>query len=501
MTAAALLFGSGCVHRMYGDSGVPVQDDISTYSDANYEGKDTSIENDTSVADGSLMVTGSDTSADSGTSVETDRDTSAKDDMSNAREEDPVIPGLTWTGSMPLQNARQFRVDYYGDDYSLITIHDQFYYLLVEEGADIPKDLPEDIQVLRKPLTNIYASSSSCPDFFRELGCIGQVTMTSTKAEDWTIPEIREIVQKEEMIYVGKYSAPDYEYICDEGCSLAIENTMIYHAPEVREMLLRLGIPVLTEYSSYEDEPLGRLEWIMLYGLLTGTEQKAREFFDEQVLQMNEVLNGTQTGSAEPGSRTGLDSKAEPGSGTETDSKSEPGSGTGSDSKAEPGCETETDNDPGAKGRIPETSVVFFYIGTNGSVNVRREKDYVTRMIDMAGGKYILQDLEEALPESDSGSGSITVQMESFYAAARDADVLIYNGTLGESLETLDEFLQKSPMLKQFAAVKSGRVYCSQESLFQEVTGTCRMVVDFNRVIRSADGESDEDLTYLKKLI
>ncbi len=344
---------------------------------------------------------------------------------------------------MPLEYAKQFSVDYYGEEYALITIHDEFYYLLIREGADVPKDLPEEIQIIQQPAEHIYAASSSCPDFFRELGTLDQVTMTSTKAEDWTIPEIRDHVADEDMIFVGKYSAPDYEYICDEGCSLAIENTMIYHAPEVSEMLLRLGIPVLTEYSSYEDEPLGRLEWIMLYGLLTGKEEEARTYFEEQVSRMNEVLAGEGHSN-------------------------------------------------------PQTDVVFFYIGTNGSVNVRREQDYVSRMIDMAGGRYMLQDLENALPESDSGSGSITVQMESFYAAAKDADVLIYNGTLGEPLEDLDELLGKSPLLEDFKAVKNERVYCSRESLFQEVTGTCRMVTDFYRVITQTD--EDEGLTYLQKL-
>ena len=34
-----------------------------------------------------------------------------------------------------------------------------------------------------------------------------------------------------EITYAGKYSAPDYECILAAHCSLAIENTMIYHTP------------------------------------------------------------------------------------------------------------------------------------------------------------------------------------------------------------------------------------------------------------------------------
>lgn len=386
-----------------------------------------------------------------------------------------LTDSLTYTGSMSLSCAKEFTVDYYGEDYSLITVHSDSRYLLIEEGAEVPGDLPEDITVLRKPLDHIYAASSSCPDFFRELGTLDRITMTGTKEEDWTIPRIREAVRNEDMIFVGKYSAPDYEYILDEGCDLAIENTMIYHAPEVSEMLERLGIPVLTEYSSYEKEPLGRLEWIRLYGLLTDTQDLADTFFEEQVSRLQEILKDQE----EPSGTRDEDANKNPGNndmnGAARDGEEK---GAGSDS-------------PGA------ADVVFFYIASNGSVNVRREDDYVSRMISMAGGRYLLHDLMQDAPEAGSHSGSVSLQMESFYDAAKDADVLIYNGTLGESLESLDELLSKSPLLKDFKAVQTGRVYCSKESLFQETTGTCRMIEDFFHVIR---GEDDGTLLYLQKL-
>ena len=44
-------------------------------------------------------------------------------------------------------------------------------------------------------------------------------------------------MEQKKMIYAGKYSAPDYELILNEGCDLAIESTMIHHNPEVQEKL------------------------------------------------------------------------------------------------------------------------------------------------------------------------------------------------------------------------------------------------------------------------
>ena len=96
--------------------------------------------------------------------------------------------------------------------------------------------------------------------------------------------------------YAGKYSAPDYEAICDADCDLALESTMIYHTPKVKEQLERLGIPVLVERSSYESNPLGRMEWIKLYGVLTGKEEQAEALYDEQLDALAPILDQPSTG-------------------------------------------------------------------------------------------------------------------------------------------------------------------------------------------------------------
>ena len=72
------------------------------------------------------------------------------------------------------------------------------------------------------------------------------------------------------LIFAGKYSQPDYELLLSEQCRLAIENTMLLHNPEVKEKLEQIGIPVIVERSSYEPEPLGRMEWVKFYGALLG---------------------------------------------------------------------------------------------------------------------------------------------------------------------------------------------------------------------------------------
>ena len=144
--------------------------------------------------------------------------------------------------------------------------------------------------------------------------------MTSTTEKNWSLPHIQAALEQGTMLYVGKYSAPDYETILSQECNLAIESTMIYHSPEIQEKLETLGIPVLVERSSYESHPLGRMEWMKLYGLLMNRETEADAYFTAQSEKLDSILTEKNTGK----------------------------------------------------------TVAFFYITTNGSVNIRKPGDYTS---------------------------------------------------------------------------------------------------------------------------
>ena len=74
--------------------------------------------------------------------------------------------------------------------------------------------------------------------------------MTGTKAEGWYIENAKKAVEDGRIVYVGKYDEPDYELIMTKNCELAVESAMISYAPEVKEKLEELGIPVLVNGKS-----------------------------------------------------------------------------------------------------------------------------------------------------------------------------------------------------------------------------------------------------------
>ena len=92
------------------------------------------------------------------------------------------------------------------------------------------------------------------------------------------------------------YSAPDYELLTSSGCNLAVESLMILHSPEVKEKLEELGIPVFIDTSSRESHPMGRTEWVRLYGVLTGQEAEAEAFWKRQKEQFAQAENYDDTG-------------------------------------------------------------------------------------------------------------------------------------------------------------------------------------------------------------
>lgn len=354
---------------------------------------------------------------------------------SGQQEAPATTDALVLDHAYPLDYARQFTADVYTDGSVLLTIAESGDKFLVRpEGAAELSVLPEGTVELRQPLENIYLVSSSMMDYFIHLDALDSIALSGIRADGWYLDEAKAAMEAGEITYAGKYSAPDYETIYSADCNLAIENTMIYHTPEVKEQLEKLGIPVFVERSSYEPHALGRMEWIKVYGTLLGCEDKAEKLFADKVDGIVDILQKPAAGK----------------------------------------------------------TVSFFYITSNGAANVRKSTDYIAEMLSLAGGKYIFDDLTD-----DTAKSTVNMQMESFYAGAKDADVMIYNATIDSELQTLDQLLEKSPLLADFKAVKTGNVWCTEKNLYQSTMELDELIRDFHTVI--ADGDPST-LKYLHKL-
>ena len=74
--------------------------------------------------------------------------------------------------------------------------------------------------------------------------------------------------------------------------------------------------------------------------------------------------------------------------------------------------------------------------------------------------------------------------MEDFYAAAVDADFLVYNGSIDAPLRRMEDLLGKSPLFADFRAVREGNVWTTDRSLYQAADATGELITDLNRMLR-----------------
>ena len=277
-------------------------------------------------------------------------------------------------------------------------------YLTVPEDMPVPDGLDPSIVVLQKPLDRIYMAASAVMALFDAIDALDSIRLSATAQDGWYVANAAAAMARGDILFAGKYSEPDFELLVRENCDLAIESMMITHAPQVKELIELLKIPVFIDRSSYESHPLGRVEWIRLYGVLLDRQAEAEEAFNRQV----QLVEGMEAASTEG------------------------------------------------------PTVAFFALKPDGTVTVRGQRDYIARSIELAGGRYAFE-----VADGQETSASVNVTMEAFYDAASEADYIIYNATIEAPVDNLEELLTMQPLFADFKAVREGNVWCASRSLYQ----------------------------------
>lgn len=341
------------------------------------------------------------------------------------------IDGRDYLSSDENTYAKNFRIDRYEDGWIMLVTGGNRQYLLLPEGEEADA-IPDGIVQLQRPVRNLYLAATSAMSQFDAIDEVDAIRMSSLEAGDWYVDSARRAMEDGQILYGGKYSAPDYEQMLEEKITLAVESGMILHVPKVQDKLEDLGIPVLIDYSSYEDDPLARAEWVKVYGVLTGKEKEAEAAFARQEAYVEDLLDEA----------------------------------------------------------VSDVTVTVFSMNSNHQIVMRRDSDYFSEMAEMTGATFLA-------PEDDgSDAATITVNMETFYAIAQDADFLIYNTAIETAPSSLEELTQEYELLSQFAAVQSHKVYCTADSLYQHAASTGEIICDLYEIL----SEEETENTYFYRL-
>ncbi len=334
---------------------------------------------------------------------------------------------LTYIGPMELDYAENFSIDLYEDGYRMISAGTGGYtYLVVPEGKEVPEALDEDVIVLQQPLT-LYVSSTGMMSLVDAIGGLDAVKLVATDVDGWYLDNVISAMESGDIQYSGSYKEPDYELMVSSGITLHIDTTMVDGYPEVLEKFQELGIPSLVENSSKESHPLGRVEWVKLFGVLLGLEDEANAYFEEQKALV-EAAGGEATG----------------------------------------------------------VTVAMGYITSSGGCYARNGGDYMAQMISLAGGSYILADMN---PEE---SGNTSMTFEDWYASNKDADYLFYIN-FAYKFASIEEMIAYNPLFADFKAVQEGNVWITSADFTQSTAAIASIISDMNTILTSGDGDVTTD--------
>ena len=352
----------------------------------------------------------------------------------------PVIPGYGEPVRAENDAAVCFAIWRYANGDSVIATSDGHAYLISDS---MPDGLDGGITVIPRSPERIYMAASAVMCFWDAMDRLGDIRFSGLEADDWTIEGARAAMEDGGIVYAGKYREPDYELLLSGDCDLSIQSTMSEHVPKVKEKLSELGIPVFVDRSSYEPDPLGRCEWVKVYAEIAGCPEIGETLFDGQKAVFDSVADALAAAPSSPASPFG------------------------------------------------GKTAVFFYVTASGKFVTRKQGDYISRMIELAGGENVF-----AFEGEDNALSSVTLSPEEFVLAAKDADIILYNGTVAGTLSSIEELAALNPLLEDFRAVRNGAVWCTEANLYQNIMKTGEVLADFYAVF----ADTGEPLTYLHKL-
>lgn len=353
-------------------------------------------------------------------------------DSGENKADEGVDGTLVFDHSMELKYAKCFSVDYYKGGYKVIKLIDDTTILVVPEGKSVPAEKPENAIVLQQPVSNILVSSTPVTSLINAIGALDTISLTTYDADSWYINDVKQAILDGKITYIGDYKAPDYEMITAAGTTFAFFSTML--TDDVKEQLNNIGVDVVLDQSAQEDHPLARVEWAKLYGAIFNKEENAEAVFNAQDKYIDELSKLEKT----------------------------------------------------------DKTVVMFYITSKGVLYARNADDYMAKMINLAGGEYILSDV------GVGETGTAKMEMEAFFDKAKDADYIVYIWSMGGKPETLEAFTERAEILADMKAVKEGNVWCTTPDYFQ-IQNTIGSMINDIRLMMDADSSVDE-LTYLFRL-
>lgn len=150
-------------------------------------------------------------------------------------------------------------------------------FALVKRGQHA--QIPEKMERIDIPVKHLAALSTTFIGMLHELQALDAIAITTDKQYIWN-PTIRQRIEKGQVLPVSFDQQLAPEDLLKRRVSLIMYSGFGQEFPNA-EKLAALGILSIPNYDWEEAHPLGKAEWIKVFGALTGKEAAARAYFDQ----------------------------------------------------------------------------------------------------------------------------------------------------------------------------------------------------------------------------
>lgn len=176
--------------------------------------------------------------------------------------------------------AQGFEITHYSNC-SVISIADPWdtskvlqSYVLVDREKPLPDNLPQGT-IIKVPVKNIIMYTTIHTSIWEEFNSLDAV-VGICEPEYLTSIKVKELLVQGKIVDCGKASSPSVEVIMDIDGEIIIASPFENGGYGQAE---KLGIPIFESADYMETHPLGRVEWMKVFGMLQGKRNVADSLF------------------------------------------------------------------------------------------------------------------------------------------------------------------------------------------------------------------------------
>lgn len=338
--------------------------------------------------------------------------------------------------NLPVHFAKGFKIKYLENGCKLVTDGENLRLLLVPRGKTAPKGVVAD-KTISIPVKNVMTLSSTFVGSMEKLNVLDSVKAVTNSKNFWYIPEIKAGVSSGAITYVGGDNMEPPDYELVK--SLKPELAFVYTGDVGQRHIMRKFDEMGIRYAVNN-------EWLESDYLGRMEWIKFIGAFYDKELIAEKIFNDA----------------------------------------------VKKVNKTKAKVAGLSKPKVAWGLSWMGKVYTANPDSYVGKWITECGGNYVFKNIKQGTDTQ--------VSMESFYAYAKDADILIFSSTTNYMKDpTIRGIIKDNPLFANIKAVKNGKVWAYAPDWWQTIPETDIFVEDIAAVFHPEKFKGHK-LTKLVKL-